>query len=181
MRSILANLVPKVLFPRFGVGTREKRPGDEVGSWHCKLIILYSEGPNNYIKRAFPHFSSFSVVRPAQYFGINKKKKEKSLTFLTLINSFNLKDEHYNNISRHKRFGGVSFLLWNRPSYSLPYWFCFGLVTMSCHALGSGGRPRKNGARERDTCISSRARSLSCPTSKRLLHSYISRCFQAPP
>ena len=77
MRSILANLVPKVLFPRFGVGTREKRPGDEVGSWHCKLIILYSEGPNNYIKRAFPHFSSFSVVRPAQYFGIIKKKKKK--------------------------------------------------------------------------------------------------------
>ena len=29
--------------------------------------------------------------------------------------------------------------------------------------------------------ISSRARSLSRPTSKRLLHSYMSRCFQAPP
>ena len=84
MRSILANLVPKVLFPRFGVGTREKRPGDEVGSWHCKLIILYSEGPNNYIKRAFPHFSSFSVVRPAQYFGIIKKKKRKKFNLFDL-------------------------------------------------------------------------------------------------
>ena len=31
--------------------------------------------------------------------------------FWTQINSFNLKNEHYNSISRHKTFGGVSFLL----------------------------------------------------------------------
>ena len=48
--------------------------------------------------------------------GKKRKKKRQSITFLPLINPFNLKDEHYNNISRHKRFGAVSFLLWNRPS-----------------------------------------------------------------
>ena len=40
IRSILPNLVPVVLF--LGLA-REKRPGNEVGSWHCKLILLYSE------------------------------------------------------------------------------------------------------------------------------------------
>ena len=33
--------------------------------------------PNNQIKRASPFFSSFSVVRPTQFFGIIKKNKEK--------------------------------------------------------------------------------------------------------
>ena len=67
--------------------------------------------PNNYIKRASPLFSSFSVVRPTQFLGIIKKKmkqKRHSRSFLTLINSFNFKDEHDNIISRHKRFGAVS-------------------------------------------------------------------------
>ena len=48
-------------------------------------------------------------------------------------------------------------------------------------ALRSGGRKKELGVRERDTRISSRARPLSRPTSKRLLHSYMSRSFQAPP
>ena len=113
--------------------------------------------PNNYIKRAFPLFSSFSVVWLTQFFGIikktnkqNKKKRKKKLhswTFLTLIISFNFKDEHYNSITRRLELVGA----------------------------------RKNVARERDTRISSRARSLSRPTSKCLLLSYMSRCFQAPP
>ena len=38
--------------------------------------------PNNYIKRASPLFSSFSVVRPAQFFSIIKKKNEKETTKL---------------------------------------------------------------------------------------------------
>ena len=95
----------------------------------------------NNIKRASPLFSSFSVVRPTQFFGIIKKKRKKkgqSWSLLTLINSFNFKYEHYNNISRHKRFGGVSFLLWNRPSYFPPYWVCFNLVTLSCLACVAG-------------------------------------------
>ena len=88
------------------------------------LSALYTDryfytlrGPNNYIKRASPLFSSFSVVRPTQFFGIIKqqrKEKKKETTRFNLFdlnNSFDLKDEHYNNISRHKRFGGVSFLL----------------------------------------------------------------------
>ena len=33
--------------------------------------------PNNYFKRACPLFSSFSVVRPTQFFGIIKKEKGK--------------------------------------------------------------------------------------------------------
>ena len=127
--------------------------------------------PNNYIKRAFSPFSSFSVVRPTQFFGIIQKKKKKrkkirrSWTFLTLINSFNFKDRQYDNISRHKRFGGVSFLLWNRPSYFPPYSVCFDLVTRSSLAYLELVGARKNEARERDTRISSRARSLSRPTS----------------
>ena len=108
--------------------------------------------PNNYIKRTCPLFSSFRVVRPTQFFGIikNKKKNKKKTRkqekrngkVEPLINSFNFKYEHYNNISRHKRFGGVSFLLWNRPSYFQPYSVCFDLVTMSrtisCLACAGG-------------------------------------------
>ena len=46
--------------------------------------------PNNYIERASPIFSSFSVVRPTQFFGIIKKKKkekkrEKETTKLILF------------------------------------------------------------------------------------------------
>ena len=65
------------------------------------LVNLYFytlREPNNYIKRASPFFSSFSVVRPTQFFSIITKKGEKErekklqgLTFLTLINSFNWK------------------------------------------------------------------------------------------
>ena len=40
IRSILPNLVPVVFFLCLA---REKRPGNEVGSWRCKLILLYSE------------------------------------------------------------------------------------------------------------------------------------------
>ena len=40
--------------------------------------------PKNYIKRPSPLFSSFSVVRPTQFFGIIKKK-EKEKTKLTLF------------------------------------------------------------------------------------------------
>ena len=154
--------------------------------WGSQITIL---------KGHAPFFSSFRVVRPTQFFGIikNKKKIKKKTRkqekrngkVEPLINSFNFKYEHYNNISRHKRFGGVSFLLWNRPPYFPPYWVCFALVTHVLFRL-CGRRlelvgARKNGARERDTRISSRARSLSRPTSKCLLHSYMSRCFQAPP
>ena len=42
------------------------------------LVNLYFftlREPNNYIKRASPFFSSFSVVRPKQFFGIITKKK----------------------------------------------------------------------------------------------------------
>ena len=113
-----------------------------------------------------------------------RKKKRQSWTFFTLINSFNFKDEHYNNISRRKRFGGVFFLLWNRPSYFPPYWVCFDLVTMSCLACVAGAWnwwAQERTRRARETHISSRARSLSRLTSKCLLHSYMSRWFQAPP
>ena len=51
------------------------------------LVNLYFytlREPNNYIKRASPFFSSFNVVRPAQFFGIITKKmgkgKEKEKT-----------------------------------------------------------------------------------------------------
>ena len=63
------------------------------------LVNLYFytlREPNNYIKRASPFFSSFSVVRPTQFFGIitkkgekERKKKRQGLTFFALINSFN--------------------------------------------------------------------------------------------
>ena len=86
--------------------------------WILVNLYFYTpREPNNYIKRASALFSSFSVVRPTQFFGIIKqqrKEKEKETTRFNLFdlnNSFDLKDEHYNNISRHKRFGGVSFLL----------------------------------------------------------------------
>ena len=61
------------------------------------LVNLYFytlREPNNYIKRASPFFSSFSVVRQTQFFGIITKKGEKKrhgLIFLALINSFNWK------------------------------------------------------------------------------------------
>ena len=78
----------------------------------CRLITQYTldpglvnlffytlSEPNNYIKRAFPFFSSSSAVRPTQFFGIitkkgekeRKKEKRQGLTFLTLINSLNWK------------------------------------------------------------------------------------------
>ena len=138
--------------------------------------------PNNYIKRASPLFSSFSVVRPTQFLGIIKKKRKQkrhSRSFLTLINSFNFKDEHDNIISRHKRFGGVSI----HHTFAILSLFRFGdyaLFSLRSRRLEVVGA-RKNGARERDTRISSRARSLSRPTSKCLLHSYMSYCFQSPP
>ena len=96
---------------------------------------------NNYIKRTSPYFLRLASSDRPNFSALSKKKKkkkkEKETTKLnlfnfnrspsiwwapaltgapTLINSFNFKDEHYNNITRHKRFGGVSFLLWNRPS-----------------------------------------------------------------
>ena len=46
-------------------------------SWPCKLILVYSERANNYIKMASPFFPSFSVVRATQFFGIIKKEKRK--------------------------------------------------------------------------------------------------------
>ena len=125
----------------------------------------------NNIKRASPLFSSFSVVRPTQFFGIIKKKKRtkkgQSWSFFTLINSFNFKYEHYNNISTHKRFGGVSFLLWNRPSYFPPYWVCFDLVTMSCLACVAGAWKwwaQERTGRTRETRVSRRAHVLACYT-----------------
>ena len=67
-------------------------------SWPCKLIFYTLREPNNYIKRASPFFSSFSVVRLTQFFGIitkkgetKREKKPHCLTFLALINSFNWK------------------------------------------------------------------------------------------
>ena len=38
-------------------------------------------------------------------------KRNDKVYFFGQINSFNLKNEHYNSISRHKTFGGVSVLL----------------------------------------------------------------------
>ena len=122
--------------------------------------------PNNYIKRASPLFSSFSVVWPTQFFGIIKKQrkmKRQSWSFFTLINSFNFKDEHYNNISRHKRFGGVSILIWNRPSYFSPYWVCFDLVTMSCLVCVTGAWKwwaQETTGSARETRVSPRAHVL---------------------
>ena len=55
-------------------------------------------------------FSSSGVVQQTLFFGIFLKKQEKETTrflFWTQINSFNLKNQHYNSISRHKTFGGV--------------------------------------------------------------------------
>ena len=106
-----------------------------------------------------------SSDRP-NFLGLSKKKRKKkrqSWSFFTLINSFNFKDEHYNNISSHKRFGGVSILLWNRPSYFPPYWVCFDLVTMSCSACVTGAwkwwaQERTGSARE--TRVSPRAHVL---------------------
>ena len=40
-------------------------------------------------------------------------KRNDKVYFFGQINSFNLKNEHYNSISRHKTFGGVSFLLFS--------------------------------------------------------------------
>ena len=58
--------------------------------------------PNDFMKRTSPLFSSFSVVRPTQFFGIIKKKKNENettkLNLFELINFFKFKDEHYNNI-----------------------------------------------------------------------------------
>ena len=45
------------------------------------------------------------------FFKKARKRNDKVYFFWTYINSFNLKNEHYNSISRHKTFGGVSFLL----------------------------------------------------------------------
>ena len=55
------------------------------------------------------------------------KKQEKETTrfifFWTQINSFNLKNQHYNIISRHKTFGGVSSLLFTLfgPFYEIDH------------------------------------------------------------
>ena len=120
------------------------------------------------LKGHAPFFLRLASFDPPNFLALSKKKRKKirqSWTFLTLINSFDFKDEHYENISRHKRFGGVSFLLWNRPSYFPPYLVCFDLVTRSCLACLELVGARNNEARERDTRISSRARSLSRPTS----------------
>ena len=60
-------------------------------------------------------FSSFSVVQQNpvfwHVFKKARKRNDKVYFFWTEINSFNLKNEHYNSISRHKTFGGVSVLL----------------------------------------------------------------------
>ena len=108
------NTTPKELKPERDCSHRQLfRP-----FWGLHLYTLRQ--PNNYIKRVSPFFSSFSVVQPTLFLGIIKKRRRKGkeketttqgLTFLTLINTFNLKDEHYNNISKYKKFGGVSFLL----------------------------------------------------------------------
>ena len=95
-----------------------------------------------------------------------RKKKRQSWTFLTLINSFNFKDEHYNNISKHKRFGGVSYLLWSRRSYFPPYWVCFDLVTISCLACVAGAWrwwAQERTGRVRETRVSSSAHVLYRP------------------
>ena len=122
--------------------------------------------PNNYIKRASALFSSFSVVRPTQFFGIIKqqrKEKEKETTRFNLFdlnNSFDLKDEHYNNISR----GSVVYLFCgeiDHHTFAILSLFRFGdhvLFSLRNRRLEVVGA-RKNEARERDTRIFSRARS----------------------
>ena len=70
-----------------------------------------------------------------------------SLTFLTLINSFNLKDQHYNNISRHKRFGGIC-LFAMKSTITLSA--ILSLFRFGDHVLFSGGRKKERGARARE-------------------------------
>ena len=62
--------------------------------------------------QTIPFFPPFSVVRLINLASPPPKKGTgRSLTFLTLIGSFNLNNEHRNSFSRHRSFSGVSFLL----------------------------------------------------------------------
>ena len=119
MCSILANLVPWVLFPGFGGGAPCPPPkpgkstqGTRLDPGIVNFYFYTLRGPNNYIKRLSPFFLRLASYDRPNFLALSKKKKRESLTFLTSINSFNLKDEHYHIISRHKRFSGISFLLW---------------------------------------------------------------------
>ena len=107
----------------------------------------------NILKGHPPFFLSLASSDRPNFLALSKKK---GWTFLTLINSFNFKDEHYNNISRHKRLGGVSFLLWNQPPYFPPYWVCFDLVTMSCLGAWKWWAQERTGY-ARETRVSPRA------------------------
>ena len=64
---------------------------------------------------AIPFFSPFSVDRP-KFLAFSKKRHDVVKPFLTLINSFNLKNELCDSISRHGAFGSLSFLLFTVTS-----------------------------------------------------------------
>ena len=141
VRSILANLVPRALLPGFGSGA-------QVVSWHCKL-------------KGHPCLLPLALSGRPNFLALSKKKKKRKEKkrkgkrndefnlFITLINSFNLKDQHYNNISRHKRFGGI-YLFAMKSTIILSA--ILRLVRFGDHVLfsgESGGRKKERDARER--------------------------------
>ena len=114
------------------------------------------------LKEHAPFFLRLASFDPPNFLALSKKKKRKKIrqswTFLTLINSFDFKDEHYENISRHKRFGGVSFLLWIKSTIILSAIFSlfrFGDQVLFS-LLGIGGRKKQRDARERHAYLLAR-------------------------
>ena len=96
------------------------------------LYFYTLKEPNNYIKRASPFFSSFSVVRLTQFFGIITKKGEKKrekkphcLTFLALINSFNWK------MSIITTFQGIRGSLVYPPFYEIDHYYFWHIEFVS--------------------------------------------------
>ena len=126
--------------------------------------------PNNYIKRASALFSSFSVLRPTQFFGIIKqqrKEKEKETTRFNLFdlnNSFNLNGRMSIITIFPDIRGSVVYLFCceiDHHTFAILSLFRFGdhvLFSLRNRRLEVVGA-RKNGAPERDTRIFSRARS----------------------
>ena len=72
-----------------------------------------------------------------------------SLTLLTLMNSFNLIDQHYNNISRHKRFGAICLFAMGSTIILSAILSLFRFGDHVMFSGGSGGRKKERGARER--------------------------------
>ena len=76
----------------------------------CAKAII----PNDLVRSPF---SPFLTDLKFKHF----KKKNIDKPFLILVNSFYMKNEHCNSISRYRSFSGVSFLLFTMTSYIICY------------------------------------------------------------